>query len=323
MKKVLSIFVVLVLLIGGLVIFFNPFKAPGGSNKIEIAIINSSHDDAAALQLQDGGFIRDYNAFVIALSIKNKRDKIQPGGYYLSKNMDAWQVIDKITNGPDLKWVVIPEGIRKEQIGERLKDALGWRDQELDKWNKIDTTKNPDYFEGVYFPDTYLLPVKDDGSQIAERIILHFNEKFAPFSKKFAEKNIKWTTAVKIASIVQREAGSSTDMPLIAGVLWNRLSAGQKLDIDATVQYAKGKTDGKWWPTVTGHDIQNIDSPYNTYKNSGLPPHPISNPGIAAINAVLNPENTDCLYYLHDHDRQIHCAKTYEEHLKNIDKYLN
>ena len=114
-----------------------------------------------------------------------------------------------------------------------------------------------------------------------------------------------------------------SDMPLIAGVIWNRLENDQRLQLDASIQYAKGKIDGQWWSVVTGTDIKNIDSPYNNYKYSGLPPTPIANPGLKAIDAVLNPTKTDCIFYLHDRSREIHCAVTYEEHLENIEKYLN
>ena len=94
------------------------------------------------------------------------------------------------------------------------------------------------------------------------------------------------------------------------------------MEIDATVQYARGKLEDKWWAPIKASDIREIDSPYNTYKNKGLPPTPISNPGIDAIDAVLNPTETDCFYYLHDPSRIIHCAKTLEEHEMNIEEYL-
>ncbi len=94
------------------------------------------------------------------------------------------------------------------------------------------------------------------------------------------------------------------------------------LEIDATIQYARGKSPTGWWAPITPDDIQNIDSPYNTYKHTGLPPTPIASPGLDAITAVLRPEDTDCLYYLHDNNRQIHCAVTYAEHKENIKEYL-
>lgn len=322
MKKLLALAVIVVLTITAFSYMANLLAAPSKSDKTEIVTIDTERGDATAIQLYDKGFIKSYTGFNIAYFIKGK-GKIQPGAYYLSKNMNALKIIDEINEGPDLKEVRVLEGMRKEQIGEKLKEVLGWSNEELEKWNNTYTTKSPEYQEGVYFPDTYLIPVEENGEQIGERMINNFNEKFAPYSSEFAEKNIKWTTAIKLASIIQREAGGSSDMPLISGVLWNRLLENQKLDIDATVQYAKGKVNGTWWSKVSGNDIRNIDSPYNTYKYTGLPPTPISNPGLAAIDAVLNPQDSDCFYYLHDRSRQIHCAKTYEEHLENIERYLN
>ena len=95
------------------------------------------------------------------------------------------------------------------------------------------------------------------------------------------------------------------------------------LQIDATMQYTLGKnSEGKWWGSIVLDEKQN-DSPYNSYLHKGLPPTPICSPNIDYIEAALNPEETDCLFYLHDHFKQIHCAVTYEEHLQNIKKYLN
>lgn len=221
-----------------------------------------------------------------------------------------------------MKWVVIPEGLRKEEIGEILAKTFNWSSEELNKWGNTYTAMKFDYIEGVYFPDTYLIPVTENGLDVSKRMIRHFDEKFAPYISQFAKQNIVWTTGLRLASIVQREAAGKDDMPLIAGILWNRLLKKMNLEIDATVQYARGKTDKGWWAPIKASDITDIDSPYNTYKYKGLPPHPISNPGISAIEAVLNPTETDCLYYLHDNNRQIHCAVTYEEHKTNIEKYL-
>ncbi len=321
MKKILLI-ILFIAVISLAAFFLNPFRAPGGSDKPEIVIIENDTADTAAIKLENKGFIRSFTAFNIAYKLKGKA-KTEPGGYYLSKNMNNWQIIQALNDGPDLKSITFPEGLRKEQIGERLKNTLGWTDEELKEWNSTYTKNNSDYREGVYFPDTYLIPVKETPTQVANRMINNFNDKFALYYQKFSEQNIKWTTAIKIASIIQREAGGPNDMPIISGIIWNRLNNGQKLQMDASIQYAKGKTEGQWWSVITPSDIKNIDSPYNSYKYSGLPPHPISNPGLSAIDAVLNPQKTDCIYYLHDHSRQIHCAVTYKEHLENIEKYLN
>jgi len=127
-------------------------------------------------------------------------------------------------------------------------------------------------------------------------------------------------TVIKIASIIQREAASKSDMALISGIIWNRIFSGMKLQIDATLQYAKGNEEDGWWGQVSSAD-KKIKSPYNTYLNIGLPPSAIANPGLSAITAAYNPQKTDCLFYLHDKNKKIHCSKTYEEHKANIAKY--
>jgi UPF0755 protein len=247
--------------------------------------------------------------------------KLPEGGYIFYKNMSVWNKIQKIKKGPDLKWVKVLPGMRKEQIGEILGETFGWEDSEIKNWNEVYTRMKYEYREGVYFPDTYLIPVKERGLDIANRMINNFNEKFKEYYNEAAEKNIQWTTALKIASLIQREAGGKEDMGIISGVIWNRLDKNMNLQIDATVQYAKGKVGDSWWSHVDPADLK-IDSIYNDYLNKGLPPTPICNPGLDAIEAALNPSETDCLYYLHDSNRQIHCAKTYEEHLENVEKYL-
>lgn len=315
----------LTIIISLLSVSFLLFSSPQPkSQKQEVfTIALKSAEPAIIDKLKSQEFIRNTWAFNLVLSIKGKHNKIESGGYYISKNMNIWQVVSKLSSSPDMKWVVIPEGLRKEEIGEILAKTFNWSSEELNKWSNTYTAMKFDYIEGVYFPDTYLIPVKENGLDIASRMIRHFDEKFASYSPQFAQQNIIWTTGLRLASIVQREAAGKQDMPLIAGILWNRLVKEEmKLEIDATVQYARGKTDKGWWTPIKASDITEIDSPYNTYKYKGLPPHPISNPGINAIEAVLNPTETDCLYYLHDDNRQIHCAVTYEEHVVNIEKYL-
>ncbi|MFA6973183.1 MAG: endolytic transglycosylase MltG [Parcubacteria group bacterium] len=322
-KKTLIIIssVTLLILAGLFAVQYLFFGAPQSQEKKEVFTIGLKQSESQILdKLKSQGFIKNKVAFKIVRFFK--KESIEAGGYNVSKNMSAWQVVSKLTSAPDMKWVVIPEGYRKEQIGEKLAETFGWSDEELDKWNTEYTKMRIDYIEGTYFPDTYLIPVDEGGFKIAERMTRRFDEKFAPYISQFAEQNIAWTTGLKLASIIQREAAGKNDMPLIAGIMWNRLLGGMNLEIDATVQYARGKTDTGWWAPIKADDIRNIDSLYNTYKNKGLPPYPIDNPGLEAIDAVLHPTETDCLFYLHDGDRQIHCAKTLEEHQANIDKYL-
>lgn len=330
----IGVAIIAVAVIGLGVTYNSLFGAPQKQAEVERFIVPLGAVDTFQ-KLHDDGFIKSGWGFRYAF----KQNEIQPGGYKISKSMNAWQIADALKE-PYMKWVVIPEGLRKEQIAELIGDQLGWDQEAKRKWVGNYTAMNYDEIEGVYFPDTYLLPVDETGLQIAERLRTKFNTMLEPYYKKALKQNIKWNTLLKIASIVQREAAGKDDMPLIAGILWNRLlsSPQMKLEIDATVQYARdsvihyGKapadvqlsgysSEGDWWKPIKTEDIK-IDSPYNTYLNKGLPPHPICNPGIEAIDAVLNSAETKCLYYLHDSSGQIHCAETYDEHQTNIEKYL-
>jgi UPF0755 protein len=145
------------------------------------------------------------------------------------------------------------------------------------------------------------------------------------FNVKYAEASAGATTkytqeqAVTIASLVQREGKSDADMKYIASVLENRLQLGMALQVDATVQYVIGSTF-KWWPTPGSADIK-IVSPYNTYKNPGLPPTPIANPGLVALTAAMHPADTNYLYYMTDKKGVTHFAKTLQEQDANIAKF--
>lgn len=291
--------------------------------EMEIFIVPQNQEGFNVTQaLSEQKLVKNTNAFRFLLTNFIKDKEVKSGGYRLSQNMNSLQVLKKLTGKPDLVWVTISFCPRKEQVGEKLSEALGWDQDEVVKWNTVYTTAKQEYLEGVYYPDTYLIPVDESGELIAQRLISRFNEKFAPLADQFIAKNIRWTTGLKIASLIAREAGGVDDMKLISGIIWNRLSQNMPLQIDATMQYTLGKDEsGSWWGNIDLAEKQK-DSPYNSYLYRGLPPTPICSPSIDAIEAALNPEETDCIYYLHDSDKQIHCAETYEEHVANIDKYL-
>lgn len=216
---------------------------------------------------------------------------------------------------PSMRIVKVQEGLRKEEVAQVMLDKLDWT--EKDKQDFINSVN----VEGHYFPKTYLIHKDEDPKAVEETMSDEFRQQVSKIKKPKSKQIISEDTAVKIASIIQREASGKNDMALISGIIWNRIFNGMKLQIDATLQYAKGNEEDGWWEEVTSVD-KKIKSSYNTYLYEGLPPGAIANPGLAAINAAYNPQKTSCLFYLHDDNRRIHCAKTYEEHKKNIDIYL-
>ncbi len=222
---------------------------------------------------------------------------------------------------PSTKIVRIQEGLRKEEIAEVFGNKLGWSDWKKEEFINGHLALNSEDLEGRYFPKTYIVSKDEDPIGITSTMLHEFSKETAKIKKPKASLVLNQDTAIKVASIIQREAGGKSDMKLISGIIWNRIFKGMKLQIDATLQYAKGDEEEGWWQQVEPAD-KSIDSTYNTYKYKGLPPTAISNPGIAAIDAAYNPQKTTCLYYLHDKKGRIHCSATYEGHKANIKKYL-
>lgn len=218
---------------------------------------------------------------------------------------------------PSMRVVRVVEGSRREEIAEVLVDKLEWDEQEKLAFLQSDGVN----VEGHYFPKTYFIHKDAVPGEVTATMFDEFSSQIEKIKQKDPKLIINENTALKIASIIQREAAGKEDMRLISGIIWNRLFSGMKLQIDATLQYAKGSEEEGWWRQV-GSEDKKIESLYNTYRYKGLTPGAIANPGPAAIKAAFYPQKTDCLFYIHDRNRKIHCTKTYEEHKKNIEIYL-
>ena len=246
----------------------------------------------------------------VGLGIDNK---IQAGDHRIARSMTAQEVAKSLTLATNDVWVTIPEGFRAQEIADILeKNVPGYKNS----WKDI-LEKN----EGYLFPDTYLIPKTSDVNLVLSILKNNFEKKYNTIDSK--NSNFSKEELVTIASLIEREARFAKDRPLVASVIVNRLNNGIKLDIDATVQYVLGyqENEKRWWKkNLTFEDLK-VNSPYNTYRIRGLPPTPISNPGVAALNAALNPAQTDYLYYISDKSGRNHYAETLEAHNANIKKY--
>ena len=310
MKKLLILFVLLPLVY--LVYQIMPVSVSG--DEIRFAVALNEDKNTTLANLKEQGLIRNPSFFSLILYFLKVPADIEPGAYILQKNYWAPKVASILLYHPYQKWVILKPGLRKEQVSEILSDKFDW---DIEKENEFNNTAQ----EGYLFPDTYLLNVDYSAEEFANRLISNFNDKFdAELQNDLLAQNIRNDTAVKIASLIERESGSLEDKALIAGIIWNRLDSDMRLQIDAVTQYILGKP-GNWWPRVKPADHR-IESPYNTYIHKGLPPGPIANPSLDSIRASVYPAETDCVFYIHDSDKNIHCSKTYEEHLENIEQYL-
>lgn len=219
---------------------------------------------------------------------------------------------------PGGRLLVIFPGERKEETAKNFGDILRWSSTERQTFTSLVTSVDPSLTEGKFYPERYLVEVDASPEAVAQMVNDRFSTEVIARYDENAEAILPLKNALIIASLLQREARDFTDMREISGVIWNRLFINMPLQLDATLQYAKGsRADQPWWPVPTPAD-KYIESPYNTYKNKGLPPAPIANPSLEAILAALNPTITDCLFYFHDSDANFICSPTYEEHVANL-----
>ncbi len=214
--------------------------------------------------------------------------------------------------------LVIYPGQRKEEVVDSIASILKWDTAEEELFLKYLLVAEPHLAEGKFYPGRYVVPVDASPELVAELIYSRFEEEVLERYDADLESVVPLSDALVIASLLEREAYDFTDMRVISGVIWNRLFINMPLQLDATLQYARGGESAvSWWPKVVPED-KFIESKYNTYQNTGLPPAPIANPSVAAIIAALNPRETSCLFYFHDPKGTFYCSETYEAHVQML-----
>jgi UPF0755 protein len=279
--------------------------------------------------LEDKGIISSAAAFVDLVDSRGSEEKLQPGTYTLSTKAQLIAIVDSLEKGQSTPTtsntftVTIQEGLAASQIGSQLVKAGHVRNAAT----YIDLSKQPKKFvvpkiggteqavtslEGLLFPDTYNLMTGDGPTEL-------IGAQLAAFDKKTS--SLPWDNAqtlgltpyqvLIVASILEKEATTDADRATVAAVIYNRLKKKMTLGLDTTVQYAVNK----WTQPLTADDLK-VDSPYNTRVKKGLPPTPISNPGVASIKAALQPPAVDYLYFIADKDGKMHFTVTYDEFLK-------
>jgi UPF0755 protein len=310
-------------------------------DKIEIIIQKGSSSWQVAGQLADNGLVRNRCLFMLYSIIRGKFGALQAGRYMISPDMNIPTVLYIISNGlitsKDVS-ITIPEGINIAEIGEIL--------EKVGLFKKANDFLTPETLndEGFLFPDTYIINQgKSDGREeaytreITQQVVSKMKNKFYETVGEFKiENQDKLKEIITIASILEKEVRSEKDMKLVAGIIKKRITLGMDLELDATVAYgacfgrAIEQSKKTEISSVSFCDVSkvsivdniHVDSLYNTYTRKGLPAGPISNPGLRAIKAAMNPQPSEYLYYLNARDGTTIYSKTGKEHEANRKKYI-
>ncbi len=249
----------------------------------------------------------------LVISLGGERG-VQAGDYYFSKPLSVFAVAKMLATGNfnvDQVRITIPEGYSRAEIS-LVSQAL------LSNFNTSTFMEKTQNDEGYLFPDTYFVFPSITTENFIKLLKDNFDTKINTLREDIAKSSRSEKDIITMASIIEKEAHGNEDRYVISGILWNRIDKGMPLQVDATFLYLLGKGSS----SLTLEDLK-TDSPYNTYVYKGLPPTPIGNPGIESIKAAIHPGVTQYLYYLHDKNGGIHYAKTFDEHKKNKQKYLN
>ena len=285
--------------------------------------------NSIASRLDVVGLVRDGEAFRAYLIYSGLDTSIQAGEYRLSAAMSAIDIARELQDAtPEQVTFVILPGWRMEEIAASLPTSgLSVTPEEF---LNVARAPHPDFdflqgaatTEGFLFPDSYIVPRVVTADELVTGFIRNFSLRITPDIKNQIERQgLTVYQAVTLASLVEREAVQDEEKPRIASVYLNRLNIGMKLDADPTVQYALGYSilQQNWWTSpLTLIDLQ-VNSPYNTYLNPGLPPTPIANPSLAALRAVAFPEESTYLFFRAKCDGSGYheFSETFEEHLQN------
>lgn len=276
-----------------------------------------------ANRMQESKKIRDDATFEQAAAQANLT-KVLPGGYLLPEKAGPLELAKVFAAGPTHQKVTFPEGFTTWQVAARLQQNGFKAAPDLRRLAHPSAQSNP--IEGTLFPDTYWLPLNAKAKELAARMGERYKEIAKtlpqPFPAGYNGKRLDLREVTILASLIERETHVDSERPLVAGVLLKRLRENMRLQCDATVQYAlqlaayeRGDTSHQ---SVLRRDYK-FESPYNTYRNHGLPPAPICNPGKASLMAAARPHATEYLFYVWSPKLKRHrFAKTFSEHRTNI-----
>lgn len=326
------ILIAIILVIAGLLYWRGITTPAGGLGQDTLFIIYKGESvNQISQNLYDAGLIKSKFNFKVYVWLTKQETKIKSGEYNLSSSLAIREIVKILAAG---------EALSKER---KITIVEGWNINDIDKYlkenniasndNFIDTVKNWDVekqeflndapsganLEGYLFPDTYRV-FKDAGSRdVIGKMLNNFDKKLTDeMRNEIARQGKTIYEVVTMASIIEKEVRTPEDTKIVSGIFWDRIKYGQPLESCATLAYILGVNKEQYSIEDT-----KIDSPYNTYRNPGLPPGPICNPGLNAINAAIYPQYTEYNYFLNRQDTgETIFSKTLDEHNRNKAKYL-
>ena len=325
MRVVAGLGFALVLLgVGGAAFVAYSLSSPAETaESIDFRVSPGSTLGSVSRDLERSGLVRNARAVEWLGRFRGVAAELRAGEYELSTELSAQEILDRLVEGRVRTYeVAIPEGWNAAQIAERLQEK-GLVDQEeflivsRDPALALNLGVEGDTLEGYLFPETYHLARGLDAEEVAAAFVGEFLARWRELAPLAQTQGRSMKEVVTLASIVEKETGAEDERPLIASVFLNRLTRGMRLESDPTTIYGIPDFDGN----LRRVHLEDEANPYNTYRISALPPGPIANPGVEALRAVLEPSQSDYLYFVSRNDGTHHFSRTYREHLEAVNRF--
>ena len=275
-----------------------------------------------ATDLEKAHLIRSSILFRLAGRYKGYDHHIKSGEYRLNGAMPPLKILETLKEGRIMTHsITIPEGFNLEQIAELLdqkglSDKASFIKQANDASLIAQLDLSGDSLEGYLYPNTYRFRRNETADKIMDVMVKHFRDVVSPLEDRIKDSGMTLKQVITLASIVEKETGAPEERPIIARVFLNRLNKNMRLESDPTVIYGIDNFNGN----LTRKDLR-TKTPYNTYVIKGLPPGPIANPGLASINAVLNPSEGDYYYFVSKNNGTHYFSKTLKEHNRAVRRF--
>lgn len=325
--RIIFIFILLFAIVGTVFTGFSLFNPPKETGDVIIKIEEGASMEEIAATLKENKVIRSPLAFNLYSSMFSDSSSFKAGEFKVTRPITLRNLTKLLIDGANMQdgvKITIPEGYVITQVATLLEEkGLGSREEFL----KLAEEGNFDYeflkfekspgvkykLEGFIFPDTYYFFPEATNEEIIKTFLNEFNKQAWVKLKSAGNSSLSSIQILTLASIIEKEAVLDQERSTIASVFYNRLKINMKLESCATVQYALGREQ---FATVVTIEETNLDSPFNTYRNQGLPPGPICNPGLKSIEAAISPKDTNYLFFVAKGDGSHQFSQTYEEHLK-------
>lgn len=332
LRRIIIAILIILLAAGGLFYLRNQVYNAHGTSQGDVSfeIKKGEGSEEISERLYEAGLVSGKYYFFYYIRANDLQAKIMPGVYELSGRMTIPEIAHIITNQEEqfIK-ITFPEGWDARKMAQRLNEngldgngflVIAQKPGEMKKRYSYLSSEKLVTLEGFLFPDTYYFKKDTEAKDIIGRLLDNFDEKLTDAMRQsISAHNRTINDVVIMASLAEREVQTPEDMKIVSGIFWKRLQNGQKLESDATLSYVLDDKEDQH----SGDDLA-LDSPYNSYRYAGLPPTPIGNPGMNALRAAIEPQESTYNFFfttIEDGVKKVIFSATFEEHVANRKKY--